>query len=181
MPSTHAFGRLGVRPAAAAPAPRGPAPPPPPGDTDGFDLRAFLFSFDGRIPRLWYWLGHLGLFIAIETVSQSVSLVTRMAKTGLDPAHHAPSPGLALGAAGGMLLLLVGLLAALGAFLWASAAITVKRWHDRDRSWVWALLGLVPVIGWVWQGIECGFLEGTLGPNRFGPSPKGIQGVVYAA
>jgi len=62
---------------------------------------------------------------------------------------------------------------------WASLALTVKRWHDRGKSGAWALLGLIPIVGWTWQGIKCGFLEGTLGPNRFGPSPRGIVGVTY--
>jgi uncharacterized membrane protein YhaH (DUF805 family) len=70
-------------------------------------------------------------------------------------------------------------LAGLCTGVWVGFALTVKRWHDRDRSWTWALLGFVPVAGWLWQGIECAFLEGTLGPNRFGPSPKGISGVTY--
>jgi uncharacterized membrane protein YhaH (DUF805 family) len=29
-------------------------------------------------------------------------------------------------------------------------------------------------VGFFWTLIECGFLDGTPGPNRFGPSPKGI-------
>jgi uncharacterized membrane protein YhaH (DUF805 family) len=71
------------------------------------------------------------------------------------------------------------ILAFLVLVFWISLSIQVRRWHDRDKSWTWAFLGFIPVIGWLWQGIECGFLEGTLGPNRFGPSPKGIAGVSY--
>jgi len=27
------------------------------------------------------------------------------------------------------------------------------------------------VVGWLWHLIECGFLRGTIGPNRFGQDP----------
>ena len=63
------------------------------------------------------------------------------------------------------------------ALLWPSLALQVKRWHDRDKSGWFVLVNLIPFIGWLWTLIECGFLDGTQGPNRFGPSPKGIQGV----
>ena len=46
--------------------------------------------------------------------------------------------------------------------------IIVKRWHDRDKSGWWVLIGLIPVIGACWTIIECGFLKGTEGSNRFG-------------
>jgi hypothetical protein len=49
--------------------------------------------------------------------------------------------------------------------------IIVKRWHDRDKSGWWVLIGLIPVIGGLWMIIECGFLKGTEGSNRFGPDP----------
>ena len=47
----------------------------------------------------------------------------------------------------------------------------VRRLHDTDRSGAWALLYLVPVIGWlVLFGFAC--LEGTSGSNRYGNDPK---------
>ena len=55
--------------------------------------------------------------------------------------------------------------------LLASLAVSGKRYHDRDKSEWWALVVLVPAIGVVWQGIECGVLAGTTGENRFGPMP----------
>ena len=33
------------------------------------------------------------------------------------------------------------------------------------------LIILVPVIGSLWYLIECGFLNGTTGPNTYGPDP----------
>lgn len=184
MASTPQFGRRGIRsnlppapaPARAQSAPQGPPPPAPPRAPrePGPDILGLFFSFDGRIPRLWYWLGHLGIFVTAEIVAQVAKAAGEAAKTGAGQAGGGPA------ALGGLLLLLLVLFAVLGAVVWASLAITVKRWHDRGRSWVWLFLGFVPIVGWIWQGIECGFLEGTLGENQFGPSPKGIAGVVYA-
>jgi len=53
--------------------------------------------------------------------------------------------------------------------LWPAIAVSVKRWHDRDKSGWWVLLSLVPLIGWLWALIENGLLRGTPGANRFGP------------
>jgi uncharacterized membrane protein YhaH (DUF805 family) len=52
------------------------------------------------------------------------------------------------------------------------SCLRIKRWHDRDKSAVWVLIGLVPFVGWTWSFIECGLTEGSPGPNRYGPSPK---------
>ena len=54
---------------------------------------------------------------------------------------------------------------------WISFAISAKRWHDRDKSGWYNLLVLVPFAGPIWFLTECGFLRGTVGPNRFGPDP----------
>lgn len=45
---------------------------------------------------------------------------------------------------------------------------------DRNNRGWWLLLVFVPLLGWI-VGllllIECGFLKGTSGTNRFGPDP----------
>ena len=45
-----------------------------------------------------------------------------------------------------------------------SIAVGVRRMHDSDRSGWWLLL---PIVNLVFL-----LLEGTKGPNRFGPDPK---------
>jgi uncharacterized membrane protein YhaH (DUF805 family) len=55
--------------------------------------------------------------------------------------------------------------------LWPAVAVSVKRWHDRNRSGWWILINLLPIIGWAWALIENGLLRGTAGPNRFGADP----------
>ena len=52
--------------------------------------------------------------------------------------------------------------------MWVSLAVQVKRWHDRNKSGWWVLIGLVPVIGGIWALIENGFLAGDEAENRFG-------------
>src|SRR6266850_562223 len=49
--------------------------------------------------------------------------------------------------------------------------VQIKRWHDRDKSGWWVLINLIPCIGGIWALIECGFLKGTAGENRFGLDP----------
>jgi uncharacterized membrane protein YhaH (DUF805 family) len=65
----------------------------------------------------------------------------------------------------------IGLFSGIVALLALIPAIIVqlKRFHDRDKSGWWLLIGLIPIIGAIWLLIELGFLKGTPGPNRFGP------------
>jgi len=63
-------------------------------------------------------------------------------------------------------------LIALCAYVWIELACTAKRWHDRDKPAAMLFILFVPIIGGLWTLIECGFLEGTTGPNQYGPSPK---------
>jgi uncharacterized membrane protein YhaH (DUF805 family) len=64
----------------------------------------------------------------------------------------------------------LGALASL-ALVYPSIALSVKRWHDRGKSGWWVLIGLIPVVGFVWTLVECGLLEGTKGDNAYGPEP----------
>jgi uncharacterized membrane protein YhaH (DUF805 family) len=57
--------------------------------------------------------------------------------------------------------------------IYLALALYAKRWHDRDKSGWWSLIILIPIIGAVWMLVELGILEGTRGPNRFGPDPLG--------
>jgi len=72
----------------------------------------------------------------------------------------------AIGAVGGIILLVLTV-----AIFWIGLAVAAKRWHDRGKSAWWILIAFVPVIGGLWYLIECGFLKGTSGANRFGSDP----------
>ena len=105
-----------------------------------------LLSFEGRIGRKAYWLA-IAVTVAAELAA---SLVDRIV----------------FGDPSSILTLLVGLAA-----FYTGLAVSMKRWHDRDKSAWWILIILVPLIGPIWTIAENGFLRGTAGPNRFGPDP----------
>ena len=120
-------------------------------------LGPMLFTAGGRIRRRDYWLYsvvNVGAWFLFSAVLYGTLAVLGLAKP-------ADSHG------GGELSYLY-----LPVFVWASLCLTIKRLHDRDISAVWSVLGLVPVIGWIWAVVMCGCLDGTPGDNRYGPSPK---------
>ncbi len=142
-------------------------------------LQTLLFSFQGRIGRQAFWLWNICYYAMIAGFAMGSNLLFP------DVAH---------------LILLVFLLVVLVPDL----AITAKRWHDRDKSSWWLLLNVPLVIGRMtipagelavntqpgmletlisfvallcgaWILVECGFLSGTDGSNRFGAEPKWIK------
>jgi uncharacterized membrane protein YhaH (DUF805 family) len=120
-----------------------------------------LFGFHGRMRRSRYWA--IGVGLAIVTV-----LAVIAAALLLPSPETADAPPTATNAAGFALLVAILLM-----FAWIRLAIQTKRWHDRGRSGWWSLATLIPFIGGVWMFVECGVLDGTVGPNKYGPSPKG--------
>lgn len=114
-----------------------------------FDFRLFYFSIQGRVSRKQWWLRLILPFLVI-----SVLLGVFDAALGTVD----PTSGIGL-------LSKVWLLVA----LIPSIFVHIKRFHDRDKSGWWVLIGLVPFIGALWLLIELGFLKGTPGPNQFGP------------
>lgn len=66
------------------------------------------------------------------------------------------------------------------ALAWMSIALSAKRLHDRDRSALWLLTILIPLVGIgfaVWIGVSVAFLPGAPGPNRFGADPASRNGL----
>jgi uncharacterized membrane protein YhaH (DUF805 family) len=116
-------------------------------DHDSTSPRWLLFSFEGRIGRRSWWLWSAAILIGMALYLTAVLRIAGVAKDTAD--------------------LLVNLL-----LLWPALAISVKRWHDRDKPGWWALIAFVPVIGWIWMLIENGLLSGTAGANRFGYQPR---------
>lgn len=58
----------------------------------------------------------------------------------------------------------------LGTFI-PMLAVTVRRLHDQDKSGWWWLLNFVPFGAYVLIAFFC--IEGTKGPNQYGPDPLG--------
>lgn len=66
---------------------------------------------------------------------------------------------------------IVFMLVAVALFI-PSLAVQVRRFHDQDKSGWMVLLAFIPFIGGLVVLIFM-LLEGTHGPNRYGPDPKG--------
>jgi uncharacterized membrane protein YhaH (DUF805 family) len=123
------------------------------------DWQWLFTSFEGRINRAKFWIGMIilwGLTILLNFIIAGVFGAT------YDPMQPFPSMG-------PIAWLVWGLAGLVIAF--ASFAVLAKRWHDRDKSGWWSLIGLVPILGGIWIIVECGCLPGTEGPNRYGPDP----------
>jgi uncharacterized membrane protein YhaH (DUF805 family) len=113
---------------------------------DNIDWGEFLFKFDGRINRAKFWIG-----VAIMYVVPWVLLIIAAAINS------------------SFVWILVSLIVLV--MIWPGLAISIKRWHDRDKSGWWILIGLIPLVGPIWALIETGFLPGTEGTNQYGPDP----------
>ena len=131
-----------------------------------------LFSFEGRMRRRDFWLCLICLGL-LQGVLYSL-MAAMFAPLWLTAYSHDTTVTVwggwwAMMFAPPMLLLHFLL-------LWPRVAIGVKRCHDRDKSGLWLLLWFIPFLGWLWLLIDLGFLDGTPGPNKYGPSPKGVGG-----
>ena len=160
------------------------------------DIPSLLFSFEGRIQRLYWWIASVAVSLLVAAASSIIEAVARFQGMGfIDPETNqfAPTGPLSI------LLAVIGLVN-----LWIVYALAAKRLHDRDRTGWWLvapLLGLAAAIGlafaalslpeghrepWnsaavvatlgtggllLWLLLEIGFLPGTQGPNRYGPDP----------
>ncbi len=117
------------------------------------DWKYLLTSFDGRINRAKFWAG-IGIFVLIAILAYILDTIL----------------GTWFITFGGEQAGVIGTLVALGSIYFA-IALYAKRWHDRNKSGWWTLIGLVPVIGGIWLLVELGILEGTRGANQYGPDP----------
>jgi uncharacterized membrane protein YhaH (DUF805 family) len=117
-------------------------------------------DFKGRSRRKEYWM-----FALLLIVIYSVLMVPLMMGGMAAAMAGDQGPG-ALFYGGVVLVMIFGL-----AVLVPSIAVQVRRFHDQDRSGWMVLIGLIPYVGGlILLVFMC--LEGTRGPNRFGPDPK---------
>jgi uncharacterized membrane protein YhaH (DUF805 family) len=121
------------------------------------DWKTLLFSFEGRIGRLQYFMGSL----VLAALMVGVTLLGMV--LGVFSAHYTGILGL--------LTIVLPLIVVVPLAIWASYALAVKRVHDRDHNWYFVLIGFIPVIGSIWLFVELQILKGTEGANRFGADP----------
>ena len=108
-------------------------------------------EFTGRSRRKEYW----SFFLLVVACAVVLSILERI--LGLDPIFAFYGP----------LICLFEL-----AILVPSLAVGARRLHDTDRSAWWLLIAFVPIIGGLVLLVFY-VLEGTRGPNQYGPDPKG--------
>src|SRR5262245_431407 len=129
-----------------------------------------LFSFNGRLNRLPYWLTSIAILVLTIVL---VAVLFTIMDLGV------------------RLFVILGVLYI--PLLWIAFSLAAKRLHDRDKSAWWLLVFYVlpsslsnlgdPASGVgillllagaalsIWALVELGCLRGTVGPNRFGPDP----------
>lgn len=109
-------------------------------------------DFQGRSRRKEYWMFFLG-YLIVAVLLGVIGGVFGSAGEG----------------ASGLFLVLFGIFV-LAIFI-PALAVQVRRFHDQDRSGWFVLLNFIPYVGGLIVLVFM-VLEGTRGPNRFGPDPK---------
>jgi uncharacterized membrane protein YhaH (DUF805 family) len=116
-------------------------------------------DFSGRSRRKEYW----SFMLMVIVLTVALAFVTGAGAVFWDPATAMSGGGLGMGV---ILILLVSL-----ALFIPSLAVQARRFHDQDKSGWFVLLNFIPYLGGLIVLVfMC--LEGTRGPNRFGPDPK---------
>ena len=135
------------------------------------DWKNLYLSFEGRTNRQPFWLGLLALSVVVWILEVIIfSMFGGSAVMNIDASNPDAAAAAMSNAMSGMILPISILVLIV---LWPTLAVYTKRWHDRDKSGWWSLIMFVPIIGGIWFLVECGFLRGTDGPNRFGNDPLG--------
>ncbi|HWQ85764.1 DUF805 domain-containing protein [Brevundimonas sp.] len=168
-------------------------------------LRDKLFSFDGRLRRQDWWLCTIAASIAyvvfvtvvtmtawgvddtIRTPPLAASIGDPIRYVLLTAAFHAPfvfvQAALAAKRAhdrnhSARLVILLVLATAAMSYVPNNGYATLGRMADGGALWAGALVvaGVLNGAASLYLLVVLGFLDGTSGPNRFGPSPKGLSG-----
>jgi uncharacterized membrane protein YhaH (DUF805 family) len=122
-----------------------------------------LFSASGRMRRSHFWLWTVIVMVATQVVLQLILALTNSTQV-LMQTGTMPLPAI------------LAYIVITPLQLWIGVCLSVKRWHDRDKSGWMYLIILIPIVGVIWWFVEVGCLDGTQGSNKYGPSPKGIGG-----
>jgi len=117
-------------------------------------------DFSGRSRRKEYWMFALGYILAALVWGVLLGIAGGFSEAAI-------GGGLS---AGVTILLVVGVMALL-ALIVPSLAVTVRRFHDQDKSGWFVLLNFIPYVGGIVVFVFM-LLPGTVGPNRFGADPK---------
>lgn len=113
-------------------------------------------NFSGRARRKEYWM-----FILVNTIIITILYAIVISSIDMNTGEMS-----SLGSIVGIILGIYSL-----AIIIPSLAVTIRRFHDQDKSGWMFLLAFIPAVGGLIVFVfMC--LEGTKGDNRFGPDPK---------
>ena len=124
-------------------------------------------DFTGRSTRQEYWM-----YVLFCAILYFVALIVFLFCLGLS--SEGAKPGDPAATTGALIGILVFVLVYLALFI-PTLAVQARRFHDQELSGWLVLLGFIPYLGWLIMLIfMC--IDGTAGPNRYGPDPKGRGG-----
>lgn len=113
-------------------------------------------NFSGRARRKEYWM-----FTLVNTIIITVLYTILISSVDMYTGEMST-----LGSIAGIIIGIYSL-----AIIIPSLAVTIRRFHDQDKSGWMFLLAFIPAVGGLIVFVfMC--LEGTKGDNRFGPDPK---------
>ncbi len=118
-----------------------------------------MFNPAGRISRQRYW--GVGIPLSILSICLAILLIVALPLIALTNFFSPPL---------GTFILIAGYALSIP-IAYVNIVLHIRRFHDRDKSGWWVLVGFIPIIGPLWLLVECGFLRGTVGANRFGEDP----------
>ena len=127
-------------------------------------------EFSGRSRRKEFWSYFLFVWIALFVL---MYLDTALGLGG-SATGYAEGSSVGFNMKGGLLTLVFAL-----AVLIPNIAVSVRRLHDVGKSGWMILIGLIPIIGWFYI-LFLYVQPGTIGPNAYGPDPKGPSAGVFA-
>jgi uncharacterized membrane protein YhaH (DUF805 family) len=155
-----------------------------------------LFSVHGRINRARYWLFPVSAAALLAILMVAFWIYALSIPGAYENGGPTPFPSDPLGIAGAVVWY-----ALMFTVFAAGITMAIKRLHDRDKAWWWAVVFVIApnvlyafgeyltttemagtisylvhvfaVALLVWAFVELGCLRGTRGENRYGPDPLG--------
>ena len=116
-------------------------------------------DFDGRSRRKEFWMFQLFQVLVYAAI------LALMFALGIDYDLEDPQPN-------SMMFVAIGIMALFWLVtLIPQIAVVVRRLHDQSKTGLWILIYLLPVAGGLVLLVFM-LLEGTDGPNEYGPDPK---------
>ena len=122
-------------------------------------------DFGGRARRREFWSWVLFVMIALFVLMYLDAVL----HLGGSATGYASGNSFGFSLSGGLLTALF----ALATFI-PGIAVSARRLHDVGKSGWFLLFNLIPLFGWAYL-IYLYVQPGTVGPNEFGPDPKGVS------